>query len=163
MSISKELGDSLGRFKVYIDSLIALLERHEIRSVLSLIDAFRKNREFSDAWKAIWLSVAAADGGKISFTTAGAIVGAVLGGVGIAAGGGAFGLPLVLVLGLGGLITGAEFDSVRTWNRTKLHFLRLPRDLHSRIAEAARAAEISENELIVNVLAASFPDPAELQ
>lgn len=47
-------------------------------------------------------------------TTIGVILGAALGGVGIAFAGTAIGLPLFFVLGLGGLITGNEFDSLKT-------------------------------------------------
>lgn len=169
MSISKELGDSVERFKSYIDRLIALVQDHKIDSVSALVDAFRNNDVFSAEWKKIWLDLAKADGGKISLTTAGAIIGAVLGGVGIAAMGTAFGLPLALVLGLGGLLAGAEFDSFRRLtppglNRsTKLHLLRLPKALDTRIAEAAKAAKVSENELIVKALAECFPEPEKFE
>ena len=163
MSITKDFGDSIERFKAYIERLVALLQRHEISGIPDLINAFRNNDAFSTDWKAVWRDVAEADGGKISLTTAGAILGAVLGGVGIAAGGGAIGLPLALVLGLGGFITGSEFDSIRALSRSKFHLLRMPKELHSRIADAAHAAGTSENELIVKVLAESFPDPTELE
>jgi hypothetical protein len=145
-----------------IDRLVALLQRHQIDGVSRLIDAFRHNDEFSSDWKKVWRDIAEADGGKISLTTTGAILGAVLGGVGIAAGGGAIGFPLALVLGLGGLLAGSEFDSIRSLSRTKFHLLRLPIPLYARISEAARAAGISENDLIVKVLGGSFPDPAVL-
>ena len=74
--------------------------------------------------------------------------------------GGAVGMPLAHVFGLGGLVASAEFDSVRALYRTDIHLLRSSPMLHARIAEAARAAEISGNELIGNVLAESFPEPA---
>jgi hypothetical protein len=112
MSSSRELGDSASRFREYIDRLIRLMQRHEVRNVRGLIELFRSNHEFSSEWRAIWSDIAEAEGGKISLTTAGTILGAVLGGVGIGAMGGAIALPLALVLGLGGLIAGAEFDSV---------------------------------------------------
>jgi hypothetical protein len=161
MSITNELSNSLDRFKVYIDRLIALVQKHNIDSIPKLIEAFRHNDSFSSDWKAIWVEIADADGGKITLTTVGAIIGAVLGGVGIAAMGGAIGLPLAFVLGLGGLVAGAEFDSMRQLSQTKFLLLRLPKPLYTRIADAARSAEISENELIVRVLAANLPDPSE--
>ena len=163
MSITNELGDAVDRFKVYIDRLIALVQQHNIDSVRKLIEAVRHNDSFSSDWKAIWVEIADADGGKISLTTIGAVTGAVLGGVGIAAMGGAIGLPLALVLGLGGLIAGAEFDSMRRLSETKFLLLRLPKPLHARVVNAARSAEISENELIIRVLAASLVDPAEFE
>ncbi|MEO8870576.1 MAG: hypothetical protein ABI357_07065 [Granulicella sp.] len=51
------------------------------------------------------------DGGKITLVPLLGIIGAALGGVGIAMLGGAFGLPLALVLALVGLIVGNEADS----------------------------------------------------
>ena len=161
MSITNELSDSVDRFKIYIDRLIALVQQHDIDSIGKLIEAVRHNDSFSSDWKAIWVEIADADGGKIGLATVGTVTGAVLGGVGIAAMGGAIGLPLALLLGLGGLIAGAEFDSARRLFQNKILLLRLPKPLHARIVDAARSAEISENELIVNVLAANFSDPLE--
>ena len=89
MSISKELGDAATRFKTYVDRLIALLQSHEIRSIPALNQAVRHNDAFRRDWRAIWSDIAAVDGGKVSLTTAGVVLGAVLGGVGIAAMGGA--------------------------------------------------------------------------
>jgi hypothetical protein len=43
------------------------------------------------------------------------------------------------------------------------HLLRLPRGLQSRIAEAASAAEVSKNDIIVKVLAQAFPDTTRLE
>jgi len=163
MSISQELGDSAGRFKTYVDRLIALVKTHEISSITNLVDAVRHNQAFADDWKAIWTDIAEADGGKISLTTAGAIIGAVLGGVGIAAMGGAIGLPLAFVLGLGGLIAGAEIDSVRAISQTRIHLLRIPKVLRDRIQAAANASGMSFNDLIVRSLSASFPDPSEIE
>jgi len=162
MSISRESGDSAARFREYIDRLIRLMQRHEVRNVRALIELFRSNHEFSSEWRAIWSDIAEAEGGKISLTTAGTILGAVLGGVGIAAMGGVIALPLALVLGLGGLIAGAEFDSVRALSRTSLRLLRIPKALQMRIEEAASSAEVSVNEIIVRALSAAFPDPSEL-
>ena len=65
MSISREIGDSVERFRAYIDRLISLLRIHNVDSVSKLNDAFRRNREFSNEWKSIWRDLAEADGGKI--------------------------------------------------------------------------------------------------
>jgi predicted HicB family RNase H-like nuclease len=157
MSISKELGDSTRRFKASVDRLIALVQDHNIDSIPGLVDAFRNNEAFSTEWKSIWADIAKADGGKISLGTAGAIIGSVLGGVGIAAMGGAFGLPLALVLGLGGFVAGAEVDSVRALTQTKLHLLRVPKEVYSRIDAVSKAEKVSNNEMIVKALWSVFP------
>lgn len=52
-----------------------------------------------------------ADGGKLAFGVVFAIVGAALGGVGVAALGGAIGVPLALVGAFVGLVLGNEADT----------------------------------------------------
>ena len=52
-----------------------------------------------------------ADGGKLTLGVMFAIVGAALGGVGIAAMGGAIGVPLALIGALVGLVVGNEADT----------------------------------------------------
>jgi hypothetical protein len=52
-----------------------------------------------------------ADGGKVTFTVLLAIVGAALGGVGVAALCGAVGVSMALVLAIVGLVVGNELDS----------------------------------------------------
>ena len=158
MSISKEFGEATIRFKSYIDRLIQLFKKHDIKNPKGIIEAVRHNQEFSAEWRAIWNEIAREDGGKISLTTIGAIIGAVFGGVGIAAGGGAIGLPLAAVLGLGGLITGIEFDSLGVFSEKKHLLLRLPKPLYNSIVQAAEVSEISPKELIVNTLHKEFSD-----
>jgi len=154
MSISKELGEATIRFKSYIDRLIQLFKKHDITNPKGIIEAVRHNQEFSAEWKEIWKEIARMDGGKISLTTIGAIIGAVMGGVGIAAGGGAIGLPLAAVLGLGGLITGIEIDTLG-----KKHLLlRLPKPLYRSIKQVAEVSGISPSELIVKKLINEFSD-----
>ena len=158
MSITQDLGGSVERFKSSIDALVELFKRHEVDSVSALVQAFRTDDAFSREWKIIWAAIAEADGGKITLATAGTIIGMALGGVGVAAMGGAVGLPLALVLGLGGLVAGSEFDAVRALADNKIRMLKVPRDLHRRIQASARDASMSENDLIVTVLAEAFPE-----
>ena len=63
-----------------------------------------------------------------------------------------------MVLGLGGLVAGSEFDAVRALADSKIRMLKVPRDLHRRIQASARDASMSENDLIVTVLAEAFPE-----
>ena len=144
------MGESAARFKSYTNRLVQLLQDHEVRTLSALITAVRSNERFSAECRAIWSDIAEADGGKLSLSAAGIILGGVLGGVGIAAMGGAIGLPLVL--GLGGLLAGTEFDALRSVSRNKLQLLRLPKSLHSRIHAAAEGPGISTSELIVRAL-----------
>ena len=158
MSISKEMGEASTRFKSYIDRLIQLFQKHDIKSPKGIIEAVRHNQDFSAEWRAIWNEIAREDGGKVSLSTIGVIIGAVLGGVGIATGGGAIGLPLAAVLGLGGLIAGVEFDSLGVFSGKKHLLLRLPKPLYRSIQKAAEASGISPSELTVNLLNAEFSE-----
>ena len=63
------------------------------------------------------MEIAKAEGGKITLTTACAIIGLVLGGVGIAAMGGAIGIPLALIVTPIGYLVGQEADSGNWWSK----------------------------------------------
>jgi outer membrane murein-binding lipoprotein Lpp len=71
-----------------------------------------RDEEFKTEWKQIWSQIAQQDGGKLSLTTILGITGLVLGGVGIAAGGSAIGLPLAILLAPVGYLAGAEIDDL---------------------------------------------------
>ena len=163
MAMTKEFGNTAKRCKSYIDRLIDLFRRYKIKSVKSLIANVRTNKEFRRYWQNIWQDVARAEGGKISLTTAGAILGSSLGGVGIAAMGGAIGLPLALILGLGGFIAGTEFDSLRWQAKNRYRLLRIPAPLFARVKAAADSSGMAANELIVQTLSLNFPDQQVLE
>jgi hypothetical protein len=86
------------------------------------------------------------------------MLGALFGGVGIAAFGGAIGLPLAAVFGIGGLVAGAEFDALRRMRGKRPLVLGIPRNLYTRVEQAARTSGIAVNELIVATLADAFPE-----
>jgi hypothetical protein len=156
MIVAREIGDASVRFKQEAERLIALLRDHNIRSLSSLREALRSSSEFTDQWSGIWREIAQKDGGKLTLSAAGTVVGIVLGGVGIAAMGGAIGLPLAAVLGLGGLVAGSDIDS-----RRKYFALRIPRALHQRIEVEAKASGIRPADLVLQVLSARFPGGPE--
>lgn len=119
MGIREEMKSSVGRFRQHAEQLTELLRRHRISSLRQLIHLIRKGSNFSAEWRSIWTSIASSDGGKLSLSTAGAILGYSLGGVGIAAMGGAIGIPLLALLGLGGLLAGVSVDSRRNSRGTR--------------------------------------------
>jgi hypothetical protein len=121
MPIAKEAKDTLKRFSTYIQELIALCRRQGVTSPKGLWRAAR-SREFRKEWKAIWVRVADADGGKLTLGTVFGIVGAVLGGVGIAAGGGAIGVPMALLLAPIGFLVGGDLDSSGWGKKVKAFF-----------------------------------------
>ena len=134
MPIAKEAKDTLQRFSTYIQELIALCRKHSVTSPKGLWKAVR-NSQFRDEWKAIWLRVADADGGKLTLGTVFGIVGAVLGGVGIAAGGGAIGVPMALLLAPIGFLIGGDLDSSGLLKKVKAFFS----DIGEAVAETTEA------------------------
>ena len=134
-----------------------LLRQHQIDGVRKLVHAYREDSAFRARWHEIWLAAARDDGGKLSFTAAGAILGAVLGGVGIAALGTAIGLPLLAVLGLGGLVAGTEVDAaVRRW-WGEVVAVDIPKQLHKRLASKAEELGVEPRTLLAQILDSPLP------
>jgi cytochrome bd-type quinol oxidase subunit 2 len=163
LSLLRETSEAASRFKTQIERLIALFRRHNVNSIRSLVQAVKRDETFLSEWKRIWREISDADGGKLSLATAGVVLGAALGGVGIAAMGGAIGLPLFFVLGLGGFLAGTEVDVRRRISGLSWTLISLPKEIHARIKEAAETAGCSTNEVIVQALTAAFPDAKALE
>jgi hypothetical protein len=163
LSLLRESSEAASRFKTQTERLIALFRRHQVNGVRSLVQAIRQNDAFLSEWKRTWREISDADGGKLSLATAGVVLGGALGGVGIAAMGGAIGLPLFLVLGLGGFLAGTEVDVRRRISSSSWTLVSLPKEVHARIKEAAETAGCSTNEVIVQALTAAFPDAKALE
>ncbi|MEE4356739.1 MAG: bacteriocin class II family protein [Desulfococcaceae bacterium] len=144
------------RFRQYTDRLSDLMKMHKIKSIKDLISSYRKNNDFRKQWSRIWEDLAKAEGGKLSLTTIGVVMGASLGGVGIAALGGAVGLPLFAVLGLAGLAGGSKFDASGYFSNNKITMLKIPKVLYRQIEEAAKNSSLSPNELMIMILEESF-------
>jgi len=122
------------------------------------VKTVRQNKQFRNEWLNIWKEIAEAEGGKLSLTTLGLIIGSLLGGVGIAGAWGAFGLPLVFVLGLGGFVMGTEIDTFRKYKDKKLLTLLIPKNLYDRINDEAKRLGLKKSEIIIHTLEGSFSD-----
>jgi hypothetical protein len=152
MSLLDEFRGSVGRFKERIAELQALLRAYSVDGIRPLVRLYREDTKFKQRWDEIWAAAARDDGGKLSFAAVGAILGATLGGAGIAAMGTAFGLPLLAVLGLGGLVAGTEVDAAvrREWGDTRA--LDLPRDIHDRVVAKASELGVEPRQLVAEIL-----------
>jgi hypothetical protein len=145
MGLFDEFRESGERFRNEIESLRALLGHHDVKRPTQLLSLYRQDPAFKTEWNAIWTRLGKDNRGKLSLTTAGAILGAALGGMGIAALGGAIGVPLLAVLGVGGLLAGTEVDAgLRKGEFVKVE---LPVAIHERLC--AKAKEVGEEPTVL--------------
>ncbi|MEZ9466598.1 hypothetical protein AB4228_07565 [Vibrio breoganii] len=100
-------------------------------------------------WLTIWEECAKNNGGKLGLGTVGTIIGASLGGVGIAMAGTAFGAPLAAILGLGGLISGSYLDSMKLFSKEKVLKTRVSEELYSKIKHDADYLDIDVEQLLI--------------
>ena len=119
MSTFEEIGEIPEKYRAHKEALTLIFKQYEIDGIKSLITKYRGDSFFKNDWSEFWSRVAKQEGGKLSLTTIGLIIGASLGGVGIAAMGSAVGMPLALVLGLGGFLSGSKFDSLLVFSSDK--------------------------------------------
>jgi len=148
MSTFNEIKEIPQKYEVYRDRLIDLFKKYNIKSLKNLKHQYKHNTVFNDEWKLIWNDIAQTDGGKISFTTVGIIIGSALGGVGIAAMGGAIGMPLALVLGLGGFLFGTMVDDER---KEKL-YIEIDSELLQKLEKESNQKNMSVNDLVVEII-----------
>ena len=76
------------------------------------------------------------------------IIGSALGGVGIAAMGGAIGMPLAFILGLIGFLAGTKLDDTKLLASDKNISVNLPNDLIERLEQDAHQIGCSVDELL---------------
>jgi hypothetical protein len=110
MGIIKDTKASLERIPRHAKLIKSLLARHRAHSIEELKRA-AKDPAFKREVTALWEDILKAEGGKLTGTLVFSTLALVMGGVGIAAGGGAIGLPLLAILGPAGFIAGQELDS----------------------------------------------------
>jgi hypothetical protein len=123
MPILGDAQQTLQRFSKYVQELIDLFKRFDITGSKALWRLWKAvgDSDFRKEWNRIWIEIAERDGGKITLTTLLTIIGAVLGGLGIAALGGAVGIPIALLLGPMGYLLGTEIDSMGLVRKIKAY------------------------------------------
>jgi hypothetical protein len=110
MSFSEDIRDAKRRFPQHVKAFEDLFRKHHISSTSTAWEAL-SSASFREDMVELAEQLMKVEGGKLTFSVAFAIIGAALGGVGVAAMGGAFGVPLALVGALVGLVLGNEADS----------------------------------------------------
>jgi hypothetical protein len=111
--ISSESKNTVERFRSYIDRFISLAADYKLDGNGKLVSLWRARRdpEFRRRANIIWGDLVARDGAVLTLPTVLGILGAVLGGIGIAGFGGAIGIPIALLLVPAGILAGLELDS----------------------------------------------------
>jgi len=156
MSTVDEIKNIPEKFSSHINKLIALFNEYEIDGVVKLVKIYKSNKAFENQWKQIWIALAEEDGGKISLTAIGIIIGTALGGVGIAAMGSAIGMPLALVLGLGGFLSGSKIDSLSFFSNEKSVKIKLPIEVIELLENDANETGLSINQLIEHLVKTTY-------
>jgi hypothetical protein len=110
MGIIKDTKASLERIPRYAKQIKNLLSQHGVRSIEDLKRVAREPL-FKCEMAALWDDILKSEGGKLTGTLVLSTIGLVMGGVGIATGGSAIGLPLLVILAPAGFIGGQELDS----------------------------------------------------
>jgi hypothetical protein len=112
MSVTRDIKAAKKRFASYILRFRNLLAEYRVcgKEWYRNLKLANADPEFIARRDQIWKEILEQEGGKLTLGTVLAIVGAALGGAGIAVGGGAFGLPLVLLLAPIGVWVGNEVD-----------------------------------------------------
>jgi len=110
MGIIEDTKATLERVRSYGDQMKNLLSRHGVQNINDLKRVATESAFQSDV-AALWDGILRAEGGKLSLTLILGTIAIAMGGVGIAAGGGAIGLPLLVILAPAGYFAGQELDS----------------------------------------------------
>ncbi|MBF7731644.1 ribbon-helix-helix protein, CopG family [Pseudomonas sp. N040] len=156
MSTYSEIKELPEKYRKYRDLIIKLFKQYNISSTSSLIKIYKNNSKFKNEWKRIWVEVSAEEGGKLSLTTIGIIIGSALGSVGIATMGSAIGVPLALILGLGGFLSGTKIDSLKIFSENKKITISLPRELYEKIDLDSKVAEQSMSKLLELIIEEAY-------
>jgi len=110
MGIIKDTAASFARHRGYGNEMKSLLSRHQVHSIDDL-NRVARDSSFRSEVNSLWGNIVRAEGGAISLTIVLSTIAIAMGGVGIAAGGGAIGLPLLAILAPAGYFAGQELDS----------------------------------------------------
>jgi len=154
MSTLEEISEIPEKYRKHKDALTLMFKEYDVASIKSLIPMYRNNPSFKAEWKGFWINVSKQEGGKLSLTTFGILIGASLGGVGVAAMGGAIGMPLAFVLGLGGFFGGSTIDSRRFLSADKKLSTRVSESCYKTIESKAAELDISVSEYVKILLEA---------
>lgn len=113
MSFLDDVREAKQRFGTYIERLQRLLQEYKVEGKDWYANLKLANRDsaFRTRRNAIWNELLEQESGKLALPVILGIIGAVLGGIGIAGFGGAIGLSLAFLLAPVGILLGNEFDA----------------------------------------------------
>ena len=125
MSLINDVKSTKDRFSVYIDQLTELLKQYNItgQDWYENLKRANKDKVFVARRDEIWSRILEREGGKLTFGMVLAIIGAILGSIGVAGLGGAIGIPLILLLAPTGVCIGNEIDE-KGWTKDFVEFVK---------------------------------------
>jgi hypothetical protein len=152
MSTYSEMKEIPEKFKLHRDKLVNLFKEYKLKSVGDFRKIYKTDKKFQLEFKEILKDMTIENGGKLSLTTIGIIIGSALGGAGIAAMGGAIGVSLAMVLGISGFIAGSKFDDTKLLSDEKNISVTLPNELVKRLEQDSDKIGCSVDELLSTLI-----------
>ena len=152
MGTINEIREIPKKYKKYIDEFSELFKKYKITSLSGFIKMYQTDEQFSVESKVILTKISQAEGGKLSLTTIGIIIGTSLGGVGIAMLGTAFGAPLAVLFGLGGFLTGSKIDSSGVLSSMKTVETKISEETYIKLELIANGCNMTASEYLALVI-----------
>ena len=153
MSTFSEIKEIPKKYRKYSNQFKELFKDYDVKNISDLIKSYLQNDGFQIKARAILIEVSKAEGGKLSLATIGLIIGTALGGVGIATAGGAIGVSLATVFGLGGFLSGSKIDSLGVLNSMRQVEAKIPEETYNRLKNSADNCNKTVEEYLAIVIA----------
>ena len=152
MSTFTEVKEIPLKYRQYRDKFALLFEKYDVTSIPKFIKLYSNNDAFKNASKVILADIARTEGGKVSLTTIGIIIGSALGGVGIAMMGGAIGVPLAAIFGISGFVAGSKVDSIGVFDSMKNVETKISEETYNRLQLTADNNNLSIEEFLAVII-----------
>ncbi len=152
MSTITDIKDIPKRYKVYINKFKKLFKEYDVRNISDLIKFYLNDDGFQNKARGILIEVSKAEGGKLSLATIGIIIGTALGGAGIAVAGGAVGVSLAAVFGIGGFLSGSKIDSLGVLSSMKNVETKIPEETFYRLKLSAENCNKTVEEYLAVII-----------
>ena len=152
MSTITDIKDIPRRYKTYINKFKKLFKEYDIKNISDVIKFYLNDDSFQTKSRGILIEVSKSEGGKLSLATIGIIIGTALGGAGIAMAGGAIGVSLAAVFGVGGFLSGSKIDSLGVLNSMRQVEAKIPDETYNRLKYTAEKNKLTIDEYLAVII-----------